>query len=238
MAGGIAGGAVSAGVAILIWWRDTRVKTGRELLVEGMAIHALREAWVLEGTTEQANYKTTSISVHKNLATKRAPGALWLRKVEVRAVLDQPDWNAPNNQFYGFIDGGRAWAVRDNLPAKRSYELTIGTDDPDPHPALLSSRAIHELCAWVERIASICWSVSGIKKPIAPILSRHTLIMLGPLLLSLSGEDRIRVLGDRLSKRSQRFLHWYRKKYGSKLHPQQKRKHFRLFRFGNAISRK
>ena len=64
-------------------------------------------------------------------------------------MLDPAQWNAPTENFYNILlDGRRAWIVRD----------TVAESDRNapyrPHPALISSRGIEELCGWIEEVAA------------------------------------------------------------------------------------
>ena len=67
---------------------------------------------------------------------------------------------------------------------------------------------MHELCGWIERVAS----ARSIRWPLG-LISSHGLEMLKPLLISISGDDRREVFGDRLTKNAIDFLKWYHKKY-------------------------
>jgi hypothetical protein len=188
--GAIGGGLLSG----YITWRMLRENTARELLSEALAVQALKEAWILEGRDYQ----------HLTLSDNREPmgEGVWLRHVEVRAVLDDATWNSPQDQCYGFIDGRRAWIVRNQL-----VDEPVTNSQGGPlydHPALLSSRAFEELAGWVERVASAKYGWT---------LSRRGLEMLKPLLEPASREDRIIVFGDRLSLKARQFLKWYRENY-------------------------
>lgn len=198
--GGVAGGIFSAVIVAATWWIEARSRTLRELLLEGLHIHALREAWVLDGD----NISTAELVQNPNLQVRPTTTGRWLRQ-EVRAVLDQPVWNSPIRDCYGFVEGRRAWIVRNAvLQGKRSYSGRDVSPDEQVHPALLSSQAMHELCGWIERVASV-------NRPL--FLSRHARQALWPLLICVSGDDRIEVFGPRLTQRARRFLRWYFRKY-------------------------
>ena len=188
------------------WWANYHAKReelARTLLSEGLAVHTLLEAWILEGPA----YEEVRLSANRNLQSAPGSSALWLRKVEVRAVLDQAEWTAPEQVFYDFIDGERTWIVRDVvLNGRPSYPMVFARHyrDVKPHPALMSSRAIHELRGWVEKVASAY--AEG-------VLSADRLKMLSPLLEPVSGEDRIKVLEQLLSAEALKFLRWYRAEY-------------------------
>lgn len=198
--GGVGGGILGtiAGLAI------TRESTVRMLLSEGLAVHALEEAWILEGS----NYQSAKVSDYRGqqLPTEPRENELWLRPVEIRAILDQAHWNAPENQAFGFIGKGRTWIVRNELLAEDilSFPPLLGGTYLDPHPALASSRGLYELCGWIEKVAS-AWSKW--------VLSNHALQILRPLLEAVAGDDRAQVLSGRLTDTAHRFLRKYRKKY-------------------------
>ncbi len=169
-----------------------------------MEIQSLKEAWILEGE----EYHRQRLSDHKGLSTEDLKsGELWLRQVEVRAVLDQEKWNAPKDRDYGFISGRRTWIIRDAVEGGELSYPPIITGKLSPHPALISSKGIEELRAWVERCASskARWIYGG--------LSCTGIVMLNVLLPAVSGEDRIALFGDRLmSTRARKFLRRYGKK--------------------------
>jgi hypothetical protein len=196
VSGAIGGGLLSA----LVTWRMLRENTARELLSEALAIQACMEAWILEGP----NYSRLKLSENKGLPTEPEDNSLWLRKVEVRFVLDDSKWNSPKAQYYGLIEGRRTWIVRNEV---LDYPPThTGARPGDYHPALLSSRAFEELCGWIERVVS---ARSGW------MLSSHRLKMLRPLLTAVATEDRIEVFGieNRLSQRAHKFLTRYRERH-------------------------
>lgn len=208
--GGVAGGLIGAIVVASTWWIDTRSRVLREFLIQGLQLHALREAWVLDGE----GFATAVLAEHLNLEVRPTTGGFWLRQVEVRSVLDEPVWNAPDQHCYGFVEGRRAWIVRNIVQAdKLSYGAEADANSIQAHPALLSSQAMHELCGWIERVASTNRVL---------FLSKHARHALFPVLAPVSGEDRIVVFGPRLTPRAKRFLRWYAKKYvqpNERLHP-------------------
>src|SRR5262249_55767795 len=119
----------------------------RDLLTDAMAVLALREAWILQGAGSQA----AKISEQKDLSETEQSSSLWPRQVEVRAILDEAEWNSPTEESFAFLTGRRAWIVRDRVldrpPAVLGGKTTIH------FPALISSRGRSELCAWIERVA-------------------------------------------------------------------------------------
>lgn len=198
--GAVTGGFLGALVTGLVWWFDRRTQTIQTLLAEGLAIHALQEAWILEGP----NYAAVKISNSRSLISQEeVQNGLWLRQVEVRAVFDESRWIAPGDQYFGFLEGRRAWIVRDDiLEQSPSYLTRAG--GVQPHPALLSSKAMEEICGWIERAAS---AKHGWR------LSAYGCRVLGTLLDPVAGEDRTGVFGERLTADARNFLEWYRKKY-------------------------
>jgi hypothetical protein len=138
---------ISAAVSWSISRLVLRENTARELLSEALAVQALEEAWIVEGY----DGADLSIKVSDNPKLEEGPGKgkLWLRRVEVRAVLDEAEWNSPSEEPYGFVGTRRAWIVRNEVrgqlrpgPTKKHY------------PALISSRGKEELCGWIERVRS------------------------------------------------------------------------------------
>jgi len=199
--GGISGGLVGAAVSFCTWVMDARARTLRELFVQGMEIYKLREAYVADG----GDFSSVELAKNRLTLELTAPdGTRCLRQVEVRAVLDPPTWNAPAQSDYGFIQGRRAWIVRNAAQQALSYGGPEGLDQPI-RPALLSSQAMEELCGWIERVASV-W-------PKWLFLSKHARHALWPLLVCVAGRDRIDVFGSRLSERAVQFLRWYHRKY-------------------------
>lgn len=207
--GAVGGGLLGSLSVLFTWSYDSRARTARDLLLDGLAIHAMKEAWILDGP----GYENLRLSEHSSLGEAASVSGPWLRCVEVRSVLDQARWNAPKNQLYGFLESGRrAWVVRDQVvDGALSYPRIMDGSYLNPHPALLSSRGCHELCGWVERIAGVvpfrfCW-LSRL------FISEHGLRTLRPLLISIAGDDRMDVLGNRLTPNAREFLKWYRKNY-------------------------
>jgi hypothetical protein len=201
--GAVTGGFLGAVVTGLVWWYDRRTQTAEKLLSEGLAIHALREAWILEGPNHQGVKLSESRAlIHGDYTIN----GLWLRQVEVRAVFDESQWNSPPmGNFYDFLGGRRAWIVRDQTSTLPPSYTTM-TTGVQPHNALLSSQAMEELCGWIERAAS---ANNGWR------LSSDGCLMLKPLLDPVAGEDRIAVFGKRLTGEAKKFLRWYRAKYMS-----------------------
>ena len=176
----------------------------REFLREGLAIHALREAWILQGP--DALTAQAKLTKHLDLPTFHVESMLWVRQVEVRTVLDQAIWNSEGGPatYYGILDGRRTWIVRNEVQPLRSFGVPDISHKQRTYPAVLSSQAMHELCAWIERVASVNRLL---------FLRAHTCRALFHLLGGVSGEDRITVFGQRLTKRASDLLRWYHNEY-------------------------
>lgn len=164
-----------------------------ELLSEALHIQALEEAYIADGQ----GYKNIILSENRQLQQKDDLKTPYLLKVEVRAVLDDNDWNSPPEQRYRFLDGRRTWIVRNKLVKKPA-------NGEDPHPALLSSRACEELEGWIERVAS-AYSTK--------FLSIRRLSILRPLLapVSIKNKRDIFELRGNLTPDAIKFLEWYEK---------------------------
>jgi len=201
--GGVAGGIASAALIGWTWFLDRRSEMFRDFLVQGLAIQALREAWMLDGPGAQ----TSTLAQHPNLPRRPDEGGLWLHQVEIRAVLDQAKWNAPGkDSYYGFIAGRRSWIVRNTVQPERSFAGPALSPKQPSYPALLSSQAVEELCGWIEQVASVNRRV---------FLGEHACRALFHQLACVSGEDRIAFFGHRLSDRATDFLRWYHKRYAN-----------------------
>jgi hypothetical protein len=143
---------------------------------------------------------------------------LRLRKVEVRAILDEFKWNSPSKQCYGFLEYRHAWIIRNaTTETDKAYQGETAAEYGPP--ALLSSRGFEELASWIERVASA-------HPPCRPfrMLSSRGLRMLRPLLLAISSPDRVGVFKGRLTPEAKRFLNWYyQREMGTKESPRRKR---------------
>ena len=185
LVGAITGGVLGAVAVLVTWWFDRRARDVRELLHRGLEIQALKEAWILEGR----DYEQANISTRPSLP-EAAPsdGGLWLRRVEIRAVLDQARWNAPDDNFYDILsDGRRAWIVRDAVTkSDRGARY-------HPHPALMSSRGIEELCGWIEEAAATMRCNSRGRRVLKPLLDAVAGVDRRPLFRQLT-EDATRFL--------------------------------------------
>lgn len=194
--GAISGGLLGSIIAIVLWWLNSRANIRRELLLEANVIQSLEEAWVLVGF----NYKHIVLSCKKELSTSSS-STQYLKKVEVRAVLDDAKWNTPHNYedyYYGFIDSRRTWIVRNFIKEEDKNKPF------DFHPALISSRGLEEVCAWIEQVVEAKWR-----------LYFHGFRMLKPLLDAVAKGDRIEVFEtqNRLTNKAIKFLKHYEKKH-------------------------
>jgi hypothetical protein len=192
--GGIGGAFFSA----LITWRMLREDTVRKLISNSLKIQALEEAWILDGQ----NYQKLSFSKNPHL-TENTADKNFIRKVELRFILDEAKWNSPKDTYYGLIGTRRVWIVRDTIEKDLAY---VGGKPLDYHPAIISSRAEEELSGWIEMVTSA-------KKGF--MLSYNGIKMLKHLLGAISTEDRIDFFdkNDTLTKNALKFLKWYNKKY-------------------------
>jgi hypothetical protein len=109
--GVIIGGAITAGVFLYTGTRALQESTARELLSEVVAIVSLQEGWLLQGEASQ----TAKLSDHQGLPETQSGSGLWLLPVEIRAILDEAQWNSPSDPNYGFIQGRRVWIIRNQI---------------------------------------------------------------------------------------------------------------------------
>ena len=91
MIGVIVGGAITAGLFLYSSTRVREENTARELLSEVVALLALQEGWLLQGEGSQ----TAKLSDHPGLTDAKSSSGLWLLPVELRAILDEAQWNSP-----------------------------------------------------------------------------------------------------------------------------------------------
>jgi hypothetical protein len=211
---GIVGSVLGTLIGVYAAWRNwiwtTRSQTERQLLSEALSIQSLLEAWQLE---DEVN-APTKLTDHIQPPLPLEPDGKnpWLRNVEIRTILDAARWNYPGTTppCYGFLNGRRAWVVRDHVlnEYSPSYSATSGPAVPCK-PALLSSKGIEELCGWVEKVAS----ARGGKWWLNQMLSDKGVQMLAPLLSALAGPDRRNAFAGRLSNRADSLLKEYRIEY-------------------------
>lgn len=189
--GAVGGGCASA----IVTWRMLRASTARQLVADTLAIQAEKEAWIVEGP----NYSSSTLSVQHPSADSGNKAGLRLRRVELRAALDEAVWNAPEDQFYDVMLGRRTWIVRDKVTGQTAYS---GALRGGWHPAIASSRALEELCAWIHQVAL---ARRG------RLLWQKDLDLLKPHLVALCTPDRINVLQKWLSPEGRTFLEQYAK---------------------------
>jgi hypothetical protein len=173
--------------------RSRKESTARELLTEALAVMALQEAWILQGPGS----RTAKISQQKGLGEAEKKRALWLRKVEIRAVLDEAEWNSPTLESFAFLSGRRAWIIRDfvnpNIPP-----VMVGGHSTIHYPALISSRGRTEYCGWIERVTHAyrekAISPEGLQ-PMRAILARTAQPDIVKLLTPLLTQEAVDFLG-------------------------------------------
>ncbi len=200
--GAILGGLITAGTLLYTSTRAEQGNTARELLSEVTALVSLKEGWLLQGEGSQ----TAKLSDKPGLSETQSGSGLWLLPVELRAILDEAQWNSPSNQSYGFMQGRRVWIIRDQtLP---DAPLSYSGLSQEHFPALISTAGMQELCAWIERVQIAHNSGT---------LTDFGLTPLRPYLVPLAQEDRVRALRVLLSPDARKFLDEIRARWGKKL---------------------
>jgi hypothetical protein len=197
--GAIIGSIITAGVFLYTSTRAREETTARELLSEVVAIMSLQEGWLLQGDGSQ----TAKLSDHPGLPEAQSGSGLSLLPVEMRAVLDEAEWNAPTDPSYGFIQGRRVWIVRNEIVAGAPLSF-LGVSE-NHFPALMSSAGRQELCAWIERV-QIAYN--------GGTLTDHGLAPLRPYLVPVAQEDRVKALRILLSLDARNFLALIRGRWG------------------------
>ena len=99
--GAILGSIITAGTLLYTSTRARQENTARELLSEVIALVSLKEGWLLQGEGSQ----TAKLSDNPVLLEMESGSGLWLLPVEIRAILDEAQWNSPSDQSYGFMQG-------------------------------------------------------------------------------------------------------------------------------------
>jgi len=200
--GAIAGSAITVGVFLYIGTKALQESTARELLSEVVAIVSLQEGWLLQGEDSQ----TAKLSDHPGLPETQSGSGLWLLPVEIRAILDEAQWNSPSDPSYGFIQGRQVWIIRNQIlpDAPLSY---LGINQKH-FPALISSAGRQELCAWIERV-QIAYN--------GGTLTDRGLAPLRPYLVPLAQEDRVSAFRILLSQDARNFLAGIRARWGRAL---------------------
>jgi hypothetical protein len=200
--GAILGGIITAGTLLYTSSRAQQGNTARELLSEVIALVSLKEGWLLQGEGSQ----TVKLSDKPRLLETPSDSGLWLLPVEIRAILDEAQWNSPPNQSYGFMQGRRVWIVRDQILL--GGPLSYSGIAQEHFPALISFAGMQELCAWIERVQIAHNSGT---------LTDFGLTPLRPYLVPLAQEDRVRALRVLLSPDARKFLGEIRARWGKKL---------------------
>jgi hypothetical protein len=200
--GVIVGGAIATALFLYTSTRVREENTARELLSEVVALMGLQEGWLLQGEGNQ----TAKLSDHPGLPETQSGSGLWLLPVEIRAILDEAQWNAPSDPSYGFLQGRSVWIIRNQIlpDAPLSYS---GVNQAH-FPALISSAGRQELCAWIERV-QIAYN--------GGTLTDRGLAPLRPYLVPLAQEDRVSALRILLSRDARNFLAEIRARWGKAL---------------------
>ncbi len=200
--GAILGSIITAGTLLYTSTKARQENTARELLSEVIALVSLKEGWLLQGEGSQ----TAKLSDNPGLLETESGSGLWLLPVEIRAILDEAQWNSPSDQSYGFMQGRRVWIVRNEIMPDAPLSYSGLTQKH--FPALISTAGMQELCAWIERV-QIAYN--------GGTLTDRGLTPLRPYLVPLAQEDRVRVLRVLLSPDARKFLAEIRAWWGKKL---------------------
>lgn len=200
--GAIVASTITAGTVLYTSTSARQETTARELLSEVIALVSLKEGWLLQGEGSQ----TAKLSDNPGLPEAERGSGLWLLPVEIRAILDEAQWNSPSDPSYGFIQGRRVWIIRNEvLP---DVPLSYLGFKQEHFPALISSAGMQELCAWIERVQI---AHNG------GTLSDRGLTPLRPYLVPLAQEDRVKALRVLLSPDARKFLAEIRTRWGRAL---------------------
>jgi hypothetical protein len=200
--GAILGSMITAGTLLYTSTKARQENTARELLSEVTALVSLQEGWLLQGEGSQ----TAKLSDNPGLSEAKSGSGLWLLPVEIRAILDEAQWNSPPDQSYGFMQGRRVWIVRNQIMPDAPLSYSGLTEKH--FPALISIAGMQELCAWIERVQI---AHNG------GTLTDRGLTALRPYLVPLAQEDRVKVLRVLLSPDARKFLAEIRARWGKKL---------------------
>ena len=200
--GAILGSIITAGTLLYTSTKARQENTARELLSEVIALVSLKEGWLLQGEGSQ----TAKLSDNPGLLETESGSGLWLLPVEIRAILDEAQWNSPSDQSYGFMQGRRVWIVRNEIMPDAPLSYSGLTQKH--FPALISTAGMQELCAWIERV-QIAYN--------GGTLTDRGLTPLRPYLVPLAQEDRVRVLRVLLSPDARKLLAEIRARWGKKL---------------------
>jgi hypothetical protein len=194
--GAILGSIITAGTLLYTSTKARQENTARELLSEVIALVSLKEGWLLQGEGSQ----TAKLSDNPGLLETESGSGLWLLPVEIRAILDEAQWNSPSDQSYGFMQGRRVWIVRNEIMPDAPLSYSGLTQKH--FPALISTAGIQELCAGIERV-QIAYN--------GGTLTDRGLTPLRPYLVPLAQEDRVRVLRVLLSPDAEIRARWGKK---------------------------
>jgi hypothetical protein len=200
--GAIIGGAITAGVFLFTSTQARQEIAARQLLSEVVALVSLQEGWLLQGNGS----RTAKLSDNPGLLEAQTGSGLWLLPVELRAIMDEAQWNSPSDPSYGFMQGRKVWIIRNEImpDAPLSYSGVA----QEHFPALISSAGGQELCAWIERV-QIAYNGGA--------LTDRGLTPLRPYLVPLAQEDRVRALRILLSRDARDFLAKIRARWGGAL---------------------
>ena len=200
--GAILGSILTAGTLLYTSTKAQQGNTARELLSEVVALVSLQEGWLLQGEGS----RTAKLSDNPGLLATQSGSGLWLLPVEIRAILDEAQWNFPSDQGYGFIQGRRVWIIRNEILP--NVPLSYSGFSQEHFPALISSAGMQELCAWIERVQI---AHNG------GTLTDRGLTPLRPYLVPLAQEDRVKALRVLLSPDARKFLAEIRARWGRAL---------------------
>jgi hypothetical protein len=200
--GAILGSIITAGMLLYTSTKAQQGNTARELLSEVVALVSLQEGWLLQGEGS----RTVKLSEKPGLPDTQSGSGLWLLPVEIRAILDEAQWNSSSEPSYGFIQGRRVWIIRNEIlpDAPLSYSGVA----QEHFPALISAAGRQELCAWIERV-QIAYN--------GGTLTDRGLTPLRPYLVPLAQEDRVEAFRILLSKDARDFLAGIRARWGKAL---------------------
>jgi hypothetical protein len=175
---GLFGGGLAG--AVFSYWFHLRPKERASMIIDllrgAMRVQALEEAWIVEaidndGKPSEALARQAVLTRDETLPEGEPANGngCYLRRVEVRGVLDSPKWCCTvADPFYARLGARRAWIVRERL-----LSTDVGRDH---RPALVSSAAIEELVAWMEQVAAArkgkLLTDDGAKALWAPLLFR------------------------------------------------------------------
>jgi hypothetical protein len=202
LVGAITGSIITAGVFLYTSTKARQENTARELLSEVVALVSLQEGWLLQGEGS----RTAKLSDNLGLPEAQSGSGLWLLPVEIRAILDEAQWNSPSDPGYGFLQGRRVWIIRNEvLP---DAPLSYAGLAQEHFPALISSAGRQELCAWIERV-QIAYN--------GGTLTDRGLAPLRPYLVPLAQEDRVKALRILFSQDARTFLTEMKARWDSKL---------------------